>query len=1781
MSKESVSSYSAESIPKDPDPPAGKGSNSRRFQLFSSPFKFLSIIFVFLLLLSFGFLAQKMARVAGSEKSFLGKVYQTGVRQSYVLEDNLAIARYKVKESVEGTFTAVRGFFGGKDSEEEGAEGVGEGFINVSESGVGGDEKVKGAVLGESGEDPVYMQYLPVPSISNFSTSVQTAGATVSYPIETPPGPGGIKPNVGLSYSSAKVDNLMQFIGTSKKHYFARQSGPAGLGWGISGGNHSISIDTHGEMGDMSTGADKSKWTVHLNFPGGSAELYRDNGEWHTDPELFVKFVEAPESVENYSGTWVIKTADGTKYTFVPGRSYPEPHCQPNDGCLGGCDWRVGEVNLSWDLSFVENSLGQKIEYSYEKFGGNMHIPSNTDGCSGGSDYIGRTAVKRIKYGPHEIAFIYGKSREDWRIIKETDFEEEDGKYVFNNQSGLGHHENNNAYASAADKALSEVLVKTNGNLVKKYKLNYYDNFTVRDEVVRDADVRGASVESDFGDDSSFEKDHILGTVWCGHCPKDANGNYIDCCPGEGMDPECKHFNGEGCYKIVEDENGGVDSCNDACEDAGYASGWCYKPNLCAHPLGSLGDYGCTTDADPQCCCSTSEPNASWGFMVYGVYNLNDNIKSYHLHLKSIQEFGKDGSTSLPAQTFTYQKIPYKVWWDGGETAGSNTVSDYALNSVYIKTANNGYGGKVTYDFENLQQPVQVCYSDGICLWDSKNQNIERTYGGKTRKVRYSLQRAKLKMTTTEDGAGEWWQKHYIYTDSELGGLGYMKEGPKQYEYLGYSSVEQVVGAKGADIARGFSYHPDKVESISKTFYHRILKGSNCVRKSPAAGLSHKSWVMDETGKVLSETLKNYKFNVGGSWAEQCTAYRPGQIPLLMGTVSASVNSGEGFSPVDSSVSLYRDHCDSHNCAKTRTQNFYDWDFGQTAVWNKDHNNFAAKMKKVSYGDEDLSGDETTQCTHYTRQTDGDNWILEKPKAAWVQDGAGGDCPLDINSGPTKYEFKQFYYDGRNTVPGSLPAANPKGLLTKAETIETDSGETIAALKDYDEYGNVTKQTDAKGNSSYTRYYSGGIYPKETENALGHKTQTDYDFTLGIPTKMTDPNGAVTQYAYDALGRLTKVAKPGDSLSSPTSQFTYYINNSSRNSPLAVNKKIKVNDSNDILESYDFFNGIGQKFQTQSREPDGTALTNTSEVNSVGETVVSYLPFKHDNFGKAVQAPGGTGKSQIDYDIRGRAWKSTTPDGRVTKNLFREADFLSASVDSENRVVVNKQEGRVSKTISCKEKNGQICSEGGGLLTTSYQDVLGNTTKVIDSQGMVVTENSYDTLGRKKWTEDADLGRYGYVYDKNGNLERQKDPLGNVVTFEYDSLDRTERKKFNGEIKISYSYDSCSYGKGRMCIVEDNYQKTEYSYDQRGRLDSVSKSFAGKELENLFGRNEFVTNYQYDNTGRQVAVTYPKTDAFGEETVKFDYDGVYLKSAKGNDTYVSDISYNTFGQVEKRLLGNSVEERFDYNVLNQRLTHIGIYGSEDILDLDYDNYSPAGNILSIKDNLYDAGKELSMDQDFTYDNFYRLTGASGAYEAEFRYDDLDRMKYKKEGPNEHSYTFNSVFPYHGVKSVNGAQINYDSKGEILSYDIDGLRRELEWDHSIGKPTKITVHPPDGDTVTVNFYYDGEGNRLAKKVDGANYTLYINSRLEKAVAKGETMWRKNYTAGGKLVAVRNVGGGSVEIDADVNDDGEITMADVQEVLNNYKPDPDNPRADVNGDGVVNGIDVGTVIMSLVE
>ena len=180
---------------------------------------------------------------------------------------------------------------------------------------------------------------------------------------------------------------------------------------------------------------------------------------------------------------------------------------------------------------------------------------------------------------------------------------------------------------------------------------------------------------------------------------------------------------------------------------------------------------------------------------------------------------------------------------------------------------------------------------------------------------------------------------------------------------------------------------------------------------------------------------------------------------------------------------------------------------------------------------------------------------------------------------------------------------------------------------------------------------------------------------------------------------------------------------------------------------------------------------------------------------------------------------------------------------------------------------------------------------------------------------------------------------------------------------ITYTYDTCTNGVGRLCSVSDPTGSSSFTYDQRGNTTQTVKVIEG---------NSYTTQSTYDSLGRVKTLTYP-----GGEVVTHTYDfSGSLKTVVGNQTYVSNISYNAFGQRTGMNLGNGTSSTYSYDSNHFRMNNLTTtQGATTLQNLGY-TYDNAGNVTNISD-----GVTSSYSQSFTYDHLNRLgiANSSGLY----------------------------------------------------------------------------------------------------------------------------------------------------------------------------------------------------------
>ncbi|MFE4857256.1 polymorphic toxin-type HINT domain-containing protein [Streptomyces sp. NPDC056670] len=253
----------------------------------------------------------------------------------------------------------------------------------------------------------------PLAAAGTWNAGGSSGDFTFSYPIEEPPVPGGLAPDIALGYSAQSVDGRMSG-GNS-------QAGWIGDGWSYEPG--SISRTYQPCADDPAGTAAKVQdncWAgqlMHISLAGHSGDLVYDASKpqkWHVSNEAGEKVEYLTDTVNGTTdnGYWKITSADGTQYFFGLNRpkgwaagktetnsawTVPVYGAHSGDPCYQSSGFANSRCDQAWqwNLDYVVDRHGNAMTYYYNK-------ETNYYGANKGSTGIAYTrggAVDRIEYG--------------------------------------------------------------------------------------------------------------------------------------------------------------------------------------------------------------------------------------------------------------------------------------------------------------------------------------------------------------------------------------------------------------------------------------------------------------------------------------------------------------------------------------------------------------------------------------------------------------------------------------------------------------------------------------------------------------------------------------------------------------------------------------------------------------------------------------------------------------------------------------------------------------------------------------------------------------------------------------------------------------------------------------------------------------------------------------------------------------------------------------------------------------------------------------------------------------------------------------------------------------------------------------------------------------------------------------------------------------------------------------------------------------------------------------
>jgi RHS repeat-associated protein len=341
-------------------------------------------------------------------------------------------------------------------------------------------------------------------------------------------------------------------------------------------------------------------------------------------------------------------------------------------------------------------------------------------------------------------------------------------------------------------------------------------------------------------------------------------------------------------------------------------------------------------------------------------------------------------------------------------------------------------------------------------------------------------------------------------------------------------------------------------------------------------------------------------------------------------------------------------------------------------------------------------------------------------------------------------------------------------------------------------------------------------------------------------------------------------------------------------------------------------------------------------------------------------------------------------------------------------------------------------------------------------------------------------------YDNVGNLTQTTDRNGRKVAYNYDTLNRQTAEKWldssNATIKtFSSGYDAV----GHLLSSTNSDSTYSYGYDAVARISSIDNT-------GTVGVPAVKFNYAYDAVGNLLSVN-DSINGTSAGITGYTYDLLnrvtkLTQGGTGVQTKRVDMAYNAVNQLTGLSRFSGVNPVVDTSYVydnNQRLIQLSHHqGASTIASFDY-SYDNA-------DKLATTVSSVDGTSDYSYDSTNQLTGAS------------------------HSSQTNEAYAYDANGNRTNAGYGTGTNNQLLTdgvhnyiYDDEGNRTrrveiatgkvtEYVWDYRNRLAGVLFKDAGGSVTKTIDYIYDGNNQRIGKRIDGAVVERYVIDRNQIAL-----------------------------------------------------------------------------------
>lgn len=652
---------------------------------------------------------------------------------------------------------------------------------------------------------------------------------------------------------------------------------------------------------------------------------------------------------------------------------------------------------------------------------------------------------------------------------------------------------------------------------------------------------------------------------------------------------------------------------------------------------------------------------------------------------------------------------------------------------------------------------------------------------------------------------------------------------------------------------------------------------------------------------------------------------------------------------------------------------------------------------------------------------------------------------------------------GQNKIKASRNVYHPttKNKILSQSWVSGNNWVDLVYL--YDNFGNITKKVNHKGDTSVTVYdnyyhtFATTYISPPNENGVKLSSQVHTDPRFGKIDTLVDLNGHRFVSVLDGFGRESAFYVPNPAGDLTLYQLARYELNENGG---YINSEATLMDwETPIFDTiFDYYDGLRRNTKTVSSGFGGKSVITDYVYDMNGNVVKGSYPYYEDSLAFW---------TTIQYDPMERITQLTHPisanDSITFKGVYQGQTISFYNASSPDSI---------GTKIRFTTLNGNKCytstvDEYGDSIFFNY-NLLGEVLTTSNNQ-FVINTTTYDGLGRTIISDNVNLGKSTFTYnDKNGSL-LQVTAKGDSIFTKQDALGRTIYQKYsNGDsLMLLYDQTDVANGLGRLgkVLMADN-NSYKFGYSNLGSPDSTWLNFEGVTYsnsetydasQNLIRRvypNGGQQSYQYSAQNFLTSVDYK--GAGGDSSRVMTYTNYLANGIPDQLLYGNGISLN-----EKSLLNGDITEISFTNNSNNELLSLVYKWNE---NLEIDTVQRTGGI-----------SELLA---YNYDLTGRLLGANGTATAySFGYDHLGNL-IQQDSIDINYATFQPI-------SVTNEQ---QDTLETYQYDVQGNlieKRDFSngvinvWKYEYDLWNKLVSVVENGDTIQT-YTYDYKGNLLKEK-----------------------------------------------------------------------------------------------------